>query len=230
MEFPVLFTFIHFSHVKSSFARCKSAPAAVLRDVIHRDSRKLSWPCKRILRRWYCFTERMLQQRNEEERVHATHERRHVWLEPKLRVVLSKEAYDVFLHIFEDRSMVSRPLEALGVIRDGGDSTVQFWCADACLKTEPMMQAMLNEATICRDKYKANEIRAAMHYSSPTTVKFTDKLTFQHLRKVVEKRFHIKVHKQILTHKNKQLFRGILSEQGVGRGSIIMVAERGLLQ
>ena len=120
MEFPVLFTFIHFSHVKSSFARCKSAPAAVLRDVIHRDATNLSWPCKRILRRWYCFTERMLQQHSEEERVHATHERRHVWLEPKLRLVLSKEAYDVFLHIFKDKSIVSEHLEAFNVIRDAG--------------------------------------------------------------------------------------------------------------
>ena len=49
----------------------------------------------------------MLQQRNEEERVLATYECRHVWLEPKLRLVLSKEAYDLFLHIFEEKSMVS---------------------------------------------------------------------------------------------------------------------------
>ena len=230
MEFPVLFTFIHFSHVKSSFARCKSAPAAVLRDVIHRDSKKLSWPCKRILRRWYCFTERMLQQRNEEERVLATYECRHVWLEPKLRLVLSKEAYDVFLHIFEDKSMVSRPLEALGVIRDVGDNTVQFWCADACLKTEPMMQAMLHEAILCKDTYEANEIRVTMHYSSPLSMKFTDKLTLQHVRKRAEKRFRIKIHKQVLTHKGQQLVRGCLCEQGVARGSVIIVSERGLLQ
>ena len=172
----------------------------------------------------------MLQQRNEEERVHATHECRHVWLEPKLRVVLSKEAYDVFLHIFEDRSMVSRPLEALGVIRDGGDSTVQFWCADACLKTEPMMQAMLHEAILCKDTYEANEIRVTMHYSSPLNMKLTDKLLLQHVRKRVEKRFHIQIHKQRLTHKGQELFRGSLCEQGVGRGSVIIVSERGFLQ
>ena len=160
----------------------------------------------------------------------ATYECRHVWLEPKLRVVLSKDAYDVFLHIFEDKSMVSRPLEALGVIRDVGDNTVQFWCADACLKTEPMMQAMLHEAILCKDTYEANEIRVTMHYSSPLSMKFTDKLTLQHVRKRAEKRFWIKIHKQVLTHKGQQLVRGCLCEQGVARGSVIIVSERGLLQ
>ena len=90
-----------------------------------------------------------------------------------------------------------------------------------------MMQLMHKEAALCRDTYHANEIRLAMYYSAPTTIKFSDKLTLQNLRKVVEKRFHIKVHKQMLTHKNKQLFRGTLCEQGVGRGSVIMVSERG---
>ena len=181
---------------------------------------------KRVLRRWYFFIERLLEQHYDTEKLLATHESRRAWLEPKLRLHLPKEAYDVFLYIFEDRSIVAQPLESLGIIRDIGDSTVQFWCADACLKTEPMMQAMLNEATLCRDTYQANEIRVAMHYSSPTTVKFTDRLTLQHLRKVVEKRFQIKVHQQILTHKNRQLIRGSLTEQGVGRGSVIMVSER----
>ena len=229
MDLPVVSTFVHFRHVKNIATRCKSAPATILRDVIREEARKREWPSTRILRRWYCFTERLLEQHYHTGKLLATHESRRAWLEPKLRLHLPKDAYDVFLYIFKDRSIVAQPLESLGIIRDIGDSTVQFWCADACLETEPMMPAMLNEATLCRDTYQANEIRVAMHYSSPTTVKFTDKLTFQHLRKVVEKRFHIKVHKQILTHKNKQLFRGILSEQGVGRGSVIMVAERGMM-
>ena len=93
-----------------------------------------------------------------------------------------------------------------------------------------MMQAMLNEAKICRDTYEANEIRVAMHYSRPLKMKLTDKLTFQSLRRRVEKHFQIKGHRQILTHKGQQLFRGILSEQGVARGSVIMVSERGWLQ
>ena len=217
MDLPVVSTFVHFRHVKNIATRCKSAPATILRDVIREEARKREWPSTRILRRWYCFTERLLEQHYHTGKLLATHESRRAWLEPKLRLHLPKDAYDVFLYIFEDRSIVAQPLESLGIIRDIGDS-----------KGSSGVQ-MLNEATLCRDTYQANEIRVAMHYSSPTTVKFTDKLTFQHLRKVVEKRFHIKVHKQILTHKNKQLFRGILSEQGVGRGSVIMVGERGMM-
>ena len=227
MDVPVVSTFIHFGNVDNSVTRSKSAPATALRNVLRTEAGKLQWPSKRILRRWYNFTERVLEQHHETVKVLTTQEARHAWLEPKLRLHLQKEAYDVFLHIFEDRSLVSQPLETLGVIRDLGDSTVQFWSSDACLKTEPMMQIMLKEATLCRDTYQANEIRVAMHYSSPATVKFTDRLTLQHLRKVVEKRFQIKVHQQILTHKNRQLIRGSLSEQGVGRGSVIMVSERG---
>ena len=147
-----------------------------------------------------------------------------------MRLHLPKAAYDVFLHIFEDKSIVEKPLEELGVIRDVGDSTVQFWCSDACLKTEPMMRAMLNEAKICRDTYEANEIRVAMNYSRPQKMKLTDRLTFQSLRRRVEKHFQIKGHRQILTHKGQQLFRGTLSEQGVARGSVIIVSDRGWLR
>ena len=188
---------------------------------------KLQWHSKRILRQWYNITKRVLEQHHETAKLLISQESQRALLKPRLRLHLPKDAYDVFLYIFEDRKLVSQPLEALGVIRDIGDSTVQFWCSDACLETEQMMQIMLREAEVCRDTYQANEIRVAMHYSSPTTVKFTDKLTLQHLRKVVEKRFHIKVHKQMLTHKNKQLVRGVLCEQGVGRGSVIMVSELG---
>ena len=227
MDVPVVSTFVQFGNVDNSVTRSKSAPATALRNVIRTEAGKLQWPSKGILRRWYNITERVLEQHHETVKVLTTQEARHAWLEPKLRLHLQKDAYDVFLHIFEDRSLVSQPLETLGVIRDLGDSTVQFWSSDACLKTEPMMQIMLKEATLCRDTYQANEIRVAMHYSSPATVKFTDRLTLQHLRKIVEKRFQIKVHQQILTHKNRQLIRGSLSEQGVGRGSVIMVSERG---
>ena len=227
MDVPVVSTFVHFGNVENSVTRSKSAPAAALRNVIRTETRKLQWPSKRILRRWYNFTERVFEQHQKTVKLFTTQESRRAWIEPKLKLHLPKEAYDVFLHIFEDRSLVSQPLEDLGVIKDVGDSTVQFWSSAACLKTEPMMQMMLREATLCRDTYQANEIRVAMHYSSPTTVKFTDKLTLQHLRKVVEKRFHIKMHKQMLTHKNKQLVRGVLCEQGVGRGSVIMVSELG---
>jgi len=227
MDVPGMSTFVQFSNVNNSITQSKSAPATTLQNVIRTEAGNNQWPSKRILRRWYNITERVLEQHHETVKLLATQESRHAWLKPKLRLHLPKDAYDVFLCIFEDRNLVSQPLEALGVIRDVGDSTVQFWSSDACLKTEPMMQIMLREVTLCRDTYQANEIRVAMHYSSPTTVKFTDKLTLQHLRKVVEKRFHTKMHKQMLTHKNKQLVRGVLCEQGVGRGSVIMVSELG---
>ena len=229
MDVPVVSTFIHFSNVSSSFIRSKSAPPTVWRDVIRSDARQLK-PSKRILRRWSCYTERLLEREYETVKVLTTHESRRAWLEPKLKLILPKPAYDVFLHIFEDKSIVQRPLEELAVIRDGGDSAVQFWCSDACLRTEPMMQAMLNEAKICRDTYEANEIRVAMHYSRPLKMKFTDRLTFQSLRRSVEKHFQIMGHRQILTHKGNQLFRGILCEQGVGRGSVVLVSERGWLR
>ena len=193
---------------------------------MHTNSATVHRPSKRIFRRWVCLTKRMLQQHRDAEKLLVALESRQARLEPKLRLTLPKEAYDVFLHIFEDKSIVSEPLEAFGVIRDAGGNTIQFWCADACLKTEPLMQYMLNEATRCRDTYKANEVRIAMNYSSPLVMKFTDKLTLQQIRKRVEKCFNIKVHKQMLTHKGHQLVRGLLCEQGVHRGSVIIVSER----
>ena len=199
---------------------------SILRDVLHKDFLKARWPSKRILRRWFCFTERKLRQHRDAEKLLITLESRHAWLEPKLRLTLPKEAYDVFLQIFEDKRIVSEPLEAYGVVRDDGGNSIQFWCADACLKKEPMMQYMLDEAMRCRDTYEANEVRIAMHYSSPLIMKCTDKLTLHQVRKRVEKRFHIKAHKQILSHKGHQLVRGPLCEQGVHRGSVIIVSER----
>ena len=229
MDLPIVSTFVHFGNVNTIVARSKSAPPTVWRDVVRSDARQFK-PSKRILRRWSCYTQRLLEQHHKTVRALTAHESRRAWLEPKLRLHLPKPAYDVFLHIFEDKSIVQRPLEELGVIRDVGDSTVQFWCSDACLKTEPMMRAMLNEAKICRDTYEANEIRVAMHYSWPLKMKLTDRLTFQSLRRRVEKHFQIRGHRQILTHKGQQLFRGTLSEQGVARGSVIIVSERGWLR
>ena len=135
MDVPVVSTFVQFGNVDNSVTRSKSAPATALRNVIRTGARKLQWPSKRILRRWYNITERVLEQHHETVKLLATQESRRAWLKPKLRLHLPKDAYDVFLYIFEDRNLVSQPLEALGVIRDVGDSTVQFWSSDACLKT-----------------------------------------------------------------------------------------------
>ena len=211
MDLPIVSTFVHFGNV-SNVARSKSAPPTVWRNVPRGE--KLQWPSKRILRRWFCYTERLLEREYETVKVLTAHESRRAWLEPKLRLHLPKDAYDVFLHIFEDKSIVEKPLEELGVIRDVGDSTVQFWCSDACLKTEPMMRAMLNEAKICRDTYEANEIRVAMNYSRPQKMKLTDRLTFQSLRRRVEKHFQIRGHRQILTHRDNSCFEELSMSKG----------------
>ena len=41
--------------------------------------------------------------------------------------------------------------------------------------------------------------------------------------------FNIKVHKQMLTHKGHQLVRGLLCEQGVHRGSVIIASEHAIV-
>ena len=102
MDVPVLSTFVHFGNVENSVTRSKSAPAAALRNVIRNETRKLQWPSKRILRRWYNFTERVFEQHQKTVKLLTTQETRRAWREPELKLHLPKDAYDVFLHIFED--------------------------------------------------------------------------------------------------------------------------------
>ena len=81
------------------------------RDAMHTNSATVHRPSKRILRRWFCLTKHKLQQHHDTEKLLVALESRQARLEPKLRLTLPKEAYDVFLHIFEDKSIVSELLE-----------------------------------------------------------------------------------------------------------------------
>ena len=108
MDVPVVSTFIHFGNVDKSVTRSKSAPAAALRNVIRTETRHLG-PSKRILRRWYNFTERVLEQHHETVKLLTTQESRRAWLKPKLRLHLPKDAYDV-LSIFLMTEALTRSL------------------------------------------------------------------------------------------------------------------------
>jgi len=59
-------------------------------------------------------------------------------------------------------------------------------------------------------------------------VKFKETLTLEHVRRIVQKQFSIKLHKQLLTHKGQILSRDVLSEQDVGASSVKLVCDRTL--
>ena len=127
-------------------------------------------------------------------------------------------------YIFADRRDAAE-LERIGVIRDPGGKTVEFWCADEPFD-DPTMTAILWEAQLCQRTFDEGMLRLAMAYAEPYTLKFKEGLTLENLRKVVQRRFGIQPLKQRLTHKGTILSRGQLSDQGVAKGSIIIVSER----
>ena len=137
----------------------------------------------------------------------------------------------MFLHCFEDRIMVARHLESLGLVRDNGESTVAFCCAAAANLADPMIRMMLDEAKRCRDTYALEQLRVGRAHSDPSSllIKFKPTLlTLQMLRARVEGRFGVRPPKQILMHKGQVLSkRGLLYDLGVRRGSLILVHERG---
>ena len=193
---------------------------------------RAGWPSKSILRRWTCFTERLLAQRFEGKRkVCRRHELAHPELQPQPLLKLPMEAFDVFLHCLEDRITAAKHLETAGLVRDNGDSTVTFWCAAVNL-ADPMIRLMLDEARRCRDSYALGQIRVGRAHSDPSSLVIKFKatvLTLQMLRARVEGRFGIKPPKQILQHKGQVLAkRGLLYDLGVRRGSLILVYERDL--
>ena len=201
--------------------------ANVIRDALRVQVERAKPPSKRIIRRWFCFTERICQQHCEDVQAREECDASCARLEPRMRIVLPKEALDVFLHIFEDKTTVAGHLETLGIIRDSGGNCVEIWCTDSCLG-DPMMQTILNEAQRCRDTYESGHIRVTMTYSRPILVKFKETLTLEHVRRIVQKQFSIKLHNQLLTHKGQILSRGVLSDQDVGAGSVIIVCDRTL--
>ena len=177
-----------------------------------------------------CFAARLLDLRNGEKAEQCRRaELRHAELQPKPLLSLPKEAFDMFLHCLDDRIRAARRLEAIGLVRDNGDSTMTFWCAAANL-ADPMIRMMLDEARRCRDTHALEQIRVGRAYSDPSSLMIKFKpisLTLQMLRARVERRFGIRPSKQILQHKGQVLSRrGLLYDLGVRRGSVILVHER----
>ena len=147
---------------------------------------------------------------------------------PQLRIVMERDAYNTFIsYVFAERRDATA-LESLGVIRDRGGPTVEFWCAEEVLKENATMQALHHEALICQSTLEQHQIRLAMAPREPIRLKFKDNLTLECLRKIVHKRFGVAPVKQRLEHRGKTLTRGSLSEQSVGPGTVINVTERTL--
>ena len=147
---------------------------------------------------------------------------------PQLRIVMQREAINTFInYVFADRRDAAA-LESLGIIRDPGGPTVEFWCADEVLEENATMQALHSEALICQSTFERSQIRLAMAPREPITVKFKMSLTLECVRRLVHKRFGVAPVKQRLTHRGRTLSRGILSEQGVGPGSVINVTDKTL--
>ena len=139
---------------------------------------------------------------------------------------MERDAYNTFIsYVFAERRDAAA-LESLGIIRDPGGATVEFWCADEVLEENATMQALHSEALICQSTLEQHQIRLAMAPLEPITVKFKTSLTLECVRKVVHTRFGVAPVKQRLTHKGRTLTRGSLSEQSVGPGSVIRVIER----
>ena len=145
---------------------------------------------------------------------------------PQLRIVMQREAINTFInYVFADRRDAAA-LESLGIIRDPGGPTVEFWCADEVLEDNVTMQALHREALVCQSTLEQHQIRLAMAPREPIALKFKDNLTLECLRKFVHKRFGVAPVKQRLAHKGKILTRGALSEQNVRPGCVIHVTER----
>ena len=141
---------------------------------------------------------------------------------------MERDAYNTFIsYVFAERRDAAA-LESLGIIRDPGGATVEFWCADEVLEENATMQALHSEALICQSTLEQNQIRLAMAPREPIRLKFKDNFTLERLRKLVQKRFGVAPVKQRLAHRGRTLSQAILSEQGVGPGSVINVTEKTL--
>ena len=119
-------------------------------------------------------------------------------------------------------------LETVGVIRDRGGDTVEFWCADEPLE-HPTMMALLNEARQWRESHEKSLLRLTRVEDPPLTTPFTRSLTLESLRRTVQRKFRIQPVHQHLAHRGRVLTRGVLSDQGVGPGCVIFVSERRLI-
>ena len=202
-----------------------------IQEAIHREAaakERTRRRARNATRRWTQVLESWWKQ-NEEKAVHeicAEADSRASRITPQLRIVMHREAFNTFIsYVFAERSDVPA-LEHLGIIRDIGGRTVEFWCADEVLEDNATMQTLHYEALICQSTLEQHQIRLAMAPLEPITVKFKSSLTLECVRKKVHKRFGVAPVKQRLTHRSRTLSRGILSEQGVGPGSVVHVTER----
>ena len=141
---------------------------------------------------------------------------------------MERDAYNTFIsYVFAERRDAAA-LESLEIIRDRGGPTVEFWCADEVLEENATMQALHSEALACQHTLEQSQIRLVLAPRTPITVKLKMSLTLECVRRLVHKRFGVAPVKQRLTHRGRTLSRGILSEQGVGPGSVINVTEKTL--
>ena len=186
----------------------------------------------KVVKKWSSVVEGLWKER-EREFVHEICEEeafRACRVTPRLREILQRDAYESFLHyVFQDvRDCVA--LETMGVIRDRGGDTVEFWSADAPLE-HPTMMGLLNEAKLCRESHGKSLLRLTrvdVVDDPPLTTPFTRSLTLESLRRTVQRKFQIQPVHQHLTHRGRVLSRGVLSDQGVGPGCVIFVVERRL--
>ena len=183
---------------------------------------------RNVTRRWARFADGLWKQCEEKavQEICAEADSRASRITPQLRIVMEREAFNTFIsYVFAERRDAAA-LGNLGIIRDRGGRTVEFWCANEVLEDNAIMQALHSEALICQSTFEQSQIRLAMAPREPITVKFKMSLTLECVRRLVHKRFGVAPVKQRLTHRGRTLSRGILSEQGVGPGSVVHVTER----
>ena len=235
---PVFCTFVHFRpptcEQRSSSAPPECFVESAVQEALRREEAALKIRARKqsrnVTRRWARFADGLWKQCEEKavQEICAEADSRASRITPQLRIVMHREAFNTFIsYVFAERSDAAA-LEHLGIIRDIGGRTVEFWCADEVLEENATMQALHSEALICQSTLEQHQIRLAMAPREPIRLKFKDNLTLECVRRLVHKRFGVAPVKQRLAHRGKTLTRGSLSEQSVGPGSVINVTERTL--
>ena len=231
---PVLNTFVHFAPRRLESQRCTSAPPEFLVECVIAQAIKREVTLKtrakrrasKVLKKWSSMVEGLWKVREHEliKQISDDSSFRACRVTPRLREILQRDAYESFLHyVFQDVRDCAA-LETMGVIRDRGGDTVEFWSADEPLE-HPTMMGLLNEAKLCRETHEKSLLRLTRVDDPPTTIPFTRTLTLESLRRTVQRKFQIQTVYQQLTHRGRVLSRGVLSDQGVGLGCVILILE-----
>ena len=238
MRVPVFCTFVHFRpsicEQRSSSAPPECFVDCAVQEALRREEVTLKIRARKqsrnVTRRWARFADGLWKHCREKaiQEICAEADFRASRITPQLRIVMERAAFNTFIsYVFAERSDAAA-LEHLGIIRDRGGRTVEFWCADEVLENNATMQTLHSEALICQSTLEQHQIRLAMAPLEPIRLKFKMSLTLECLRKLVHKRFGVAPVKQRLAHRGKNLTRGPLSEQNVGPGCVIHVTERTL--